>query len=364
MKITHITEGWTGGISTYVKTLIENQSASDNYSRITLIYSANRTKSNLDDEFNGNSKIKLISYNSSRNPLKFMSIAKNISKLLDEENPDIVHLHSTFPGVYGRIFKKFKTIYCAHGWAFTQDISTAKKCIYGFIEKILALKTDAIINISRNELEAAHKHKIKCPVNIAILNGVAQKNDDSTHSLDNIDKTKINIGFIGRLDHQKGFDLIEPFFRENAPENITLHVIGEADRNSDKSFPKCDNIKYYGWVDNNLIDSYINSFDAVIMPSRYEGFGLVAVEAMRNSRAVIVSNRGALPELVIQGFNGYVFDLDNVDQELKNILSTATKESFKKMGENGQSAYFASFTSTRVFKEIENVYKAVINRVV
>lgn len=53
-----------------------------------------------------------------------------------------------------------------------------------------------------------------------------------------------------------------------------------------------DNVESIGWINHDEIDSYYSLFDAVIIPSRWEGFGLVAIEAMKNAKAIIVSNRG------------------------------------------------------------------------
>ena len=50
------------------------------------------------------------------------------------------------------------------------------------------------------------------------------------------------------------------------------------------------------------------------MPSRWEAFGLVAIEAMKYGKAVIVSNRGALPELIEDGKNGFVFNFEKAEQ--------------------------------------------------
>ena len=46
---------------------------------------------------------------------------------------------------------------------------------------------------------------------------------------------------------------------------------------------------------------YYAAADGLVVPSRWEGFGLVAIEAMRAGTAVIASDRGALPELVEHG---------------------------------------------------------------
>lgn len=355
IKAVHITEAWTGGIATYVKTLIDYQTQSDEFAEVSLIYAENR-------KFTGAGNAKLYKYTSSRNPLKFFSIAREINKILQEINPDIVHLHSTFPGVYGRLIKKFPTIYCAHGWSFTQDVNILKKLIYAVFEAFLAKRTDAIVNISNNEYKAAKKFGVMAKYNFTILNGVEDIKEPSQSSKIKANKEVINIGFIGRLDHQKGFDIIEPFFRENQFNNIKLYVIGEAERSYAVTYRGCDGIEYLGWVDNKDIGSYMAEFDAIIVPSRYEGFGLVVIEAMRSGKPVIVSNRGALPELVKEGINGHIFNIDYVEEQLSPIIKALDKKTLAQMGRKAREIYLEKFTSKRFCDETTGIYNKVLGR--
>lgn len=97
---------------------------------------------------------------------------------------------------------------------------------------------------------------------------------------------------------------------------------------------------------------YYAACDALIMPSRREAFGLTAVEAMQFGKPVIASNRGALPELVQDGVNGYVFDLDSEDG-LKNCLLGLSKEGLRRMSGNAREVFHSSFTAARMVDETE-----------
>ena len=89
---------------------------------------------------------------------------KEVRKIIKKEKPDIVYLHSSKAGAIGRIAlmfsKKIKIFYNAHGWYFNAQISKKKKIVFRIIEKILAIKTDKIINISKSEYDSAIKYKI------------------------------------------------------------------------------------------------------------------------------------------------------------------------------------------------------------
>lgn len=106
----------------------------------------------------------------------FNAIIK-INKILKNIKPDIVYLHSSKAGAIGRISLLFnhkaKIIYNAHGWYFNAEIGNKKKKIFAFIEKILSYKTDAIVNISKNEYDTAIHYKIASKKKMYIIeNGI------------------------------------------------------------------------------------------------------------------------------------------------------------------------------------------------
>ena len=78
------------------------------------------------------------------------------------------------------------------------------------------------------------------------------------------------------------------------------------------------------------------------MPSRWEAFGLVAVEAMKYGKAVIASDRGALPELIKNGENGFTFSMETRDS-LKNVLDLLDKNQLRQMGYKAEKLFFSHF---------------------
>ena len=129
---------------------------------------------------------------------------------------------------------------------------------------------------------------------------------------------EISIAFVGRHDRQKGLDILLDAISRFPSPRIHLHVIGKAvcgrRREDEARFATpSSNVTFHGWLDRKAIVELLRKVDAVVMPSRWEAFGLVAIEAMRAGVPVIASNRGALPEVVQDGVGGYIFDLDDRD---------------------------------------------------
>jgi glycosyltransferase involved in cell wall biosynthesis len=119
-----------------------------------------------------------------------------------------------------------------------------------------------------------------------------------------------------------------------------------------------ESVRKVGWVRPEDIDRLYQSADAVVMPSRWEGFGLVAVEAMRNAVPVIGSNRGAIPEIVRHGETGIIFDLD-APGELTRVLGSLTRADLRRMGANARRDYDLKFTSSRMAESLDELYRKV-----
>ncbi|MED4217266.1 glycosyltransferase [Priestia megaterium] len=348
-------------MATYLTEVLKYQQSSEEISDVSVVLS--------DYEVNKNdyNYINSYFYNYVRKPKYFINAIRELSRIIKKETPDIIHVHSTFAGVFTRLLLIFKrkrplVVYCSHGWSFTMDIPRWKKNVFGIIERLLAIKTDLIINISKNELNNSLFYKLPLNKSVVIYNGIKNKKSLSVSELPKLklESSKINLLFIGRFDKQKGLDILIDFFSKNEFSNIKLYLIGDSVlNNSVLNLP--NNMVSIGWVDNDMIDSYYEMFDAVIVPSRWEGFGLVAIEAMRNKKALLVSDRGALPEIVKDGLNGYIFNIDNYD-ELKSTLLKVSKEELMLMGQRGYDLYLDNFTSEKMNREIINQYSLLAKK--
>lgn len=355
MRILHVGEYVNGGVATYLRTLLNGLQKYNNIESYLLIseYKSQKNWENITK--------KVFYYKYKRSITNIFSAIKQIHEVIEKVNPDIIHVHSTWAGLFVRLpylfrKRKAKIIYQSHGWAFLMDTSNYKKYIYALVERILSIPTDKIINISNYEQNQAIKYGLDKNKMIMIYNGVEDKINRSNLKL-NWNKNKINLLFVGRLDRQKGLDLFLDVYDKMKLENMHLYVIGTSVL--DNNLPNNTKyVTYLGWVDNKDIDAYYQACDAVIMPSRWEGFGLVAIEAMRNSKPVIVSNGGALPELVKNNINGYIFSLKN-KFSLKNILLKIDKDKLKIIGLTNRNLFLKKFTNKQFVANILDLYKNI-----
>ncbi|MFS0870627.1 glycosyltransferase [Paenibacillus xylanilyticus] len=356
MRILHIGEYVVGGMATYLNEVVAYQRQ---HFDVYLLMSAYNSATSFDLEPD-----RIFQYKYKRHPKHFFSAMWQIHQTIRKLQPDIIHIHSSFAGLLARSLffvqpRKARIFYCSHGWAFLMDTKPLFKKGYLLIEKLMAYKTDVIINISKHELESSIQLGLSASKSRLVYNGVREREVNSRIPLVEAEREPdvVQLLFVGRYDRQKGLDLLLQTLNEN-PElqnYIRLYVIGDSVlENNEWIFP--DNVIRLGWVNNADIDRYYQQCDAVIMPSRWEGFGLVAVEAMKNRKPVIASRRGALPELVEHGENGYLFDIE-YSHELLHILKHLNKDELKIMGEAGYALYKDKFSAERMNEELVNLYQ-------
>lgn len=132
------------------------------------------------------------------------------------------------------------------------------------------------------------------------------------------------IGAIGRLDRQKGFDtLIKAFTQINDPE-IALHIYGQGNQEQKLRALAAEDsrIQFRGFVD--PLTALAN-VDAVAIPSRWEAYGLVAIEALSGGRALLVNEIDGLQDHLPYGAKAVAgTSVVNWQSAIRKLISNST----------------------------------------
>ncbi|VVO03199.1 glycosyltransferase [Pseudomonas fluorescens] len=364
MKILHATEVEIGGTVSVLMTLLQNQLTSGTIQSSICLVPEKQLESLIDIPSSNINTYK----RSGRNFLSFFSFIVSLIKITLKEKPDIIHLHSTFAGILGRIalapllpFTKAKIIYCPHGFSFLMDGSNKKKKIFSIIESLLSKITHKIICVSDYEKKSAINAGIEADNIVVIHNGVSN-NDSSVEAIVEypFSGNNLNLIFVGRLDPAKGFDTLLAAMKHLEGEPVHLTVLGI----SGSEIPdeaRSANISYMGWCNQEEMRPYFTYADVLVLTSRWEGFPMVVLEAMNFSTAVVASNCTSLSESVKHGLTGFLFPTSD-HEKLAEIISNTPIEKWNQLGSNGRKYYLDNFTSEKMTQSTYNLYKSLLDK--
>lgn len=206
--------------------------------------------------------------------------------------PTIIHTHTEIPDLSIYLFhficpwhrNYIRTIHNTELWNEWKSIG--EKVERFFIKH----NSNVAISESVKECYERNYHANNIPL---IYNGVAVKEQKSFPQLIS---GKKNILFAGRLEEQKGIKtLVEVVNRLKDNKEYFFHIVGNGSQKDELSKLKGDNFKLY----NKIYDlaSYIGSFDYIFMPSKFEGLGLIAIEASLARTPSIINSCIGLKEV-------------------------------------------------------------------
>jgi len=357
LKILHLVEAWHGGIASYVHPLIQAQSNLGHQ----VVLAADEHLLDADPRlFN----CSIETYKASRNPRRFRGIRVRLSEIVRTCAPDVLHAHSTFPGVYTRFPHALhpRIIYTPHGWSFLKKDSPAwVRWGYGRVERWLASRARVVMCMSFEELNRARALGIDPDRLTMIHTGI---NDCFAEAINSNQAAGVqgdrglNIGFFGRLDYQKGADLL-PALADRLATDSTLHVFGSEVRGRRPLQPH-PRIRRYGWVAHEALAAHMASMDVIIIPSRWEGFSLTALEALRAGVPIIVSNLTSLSEVVVHGYNGLIMH-DFSAEHLAGLLVGLSIQDCRRMGHNARRVFQEAFTFDRFHRQVMALYQAALS---
>ncbi|MCU0448373.1 MAG: N-acetyl-alpha-D-glucosaminyl L-malate synthase BshA [Bernardetiaceae bacterium] len=118
-----------------------------------------------------------------------------------------------------------------------------------------------------------------------------------------------------------------------------------------------EDVRFLGKLE--LIEEVLSVADVFLMPSEKESFGLAALEAMACEVPVISSNTGGLPELNIHGVTGFLSNVGDIDDMVRNTLVVLDEANLPRFKENAL-ARAREFDVDHIRPMYERVYERVL----
>lgn len=291
------------------------------------------------------------------NPIQDLKVIKELRKIKDAVNPDIIHLHSSVAGGIGRLAfkscKDYKLVYTPHGYAhILMGRPSSPKCmLYKIFEKILGLRDCITLTCCKSEDDVAKTLTkktayVETGVNVSDLRATIDPVQPEKHE-------KFTVYAMGRMCVQKQPNLFNEIAKR-VPEARFLWI-GNGELEAELT---ASNIEKIGWKPRHEAIALGKGADIYILCSLGEAIAMSLIENMYMGVLCMVSNTMGNKSVIKDGINGYVC---TTADEYAARIKECMKDFPQKLAEQGAKDVINHYNTERMRTDYINFYYDVIN---
>jgi glycogen synthase len=204
-----------------------------------------------------------------------------------------------------------------------------------------------------------------------VVEGIGRRADEE---LGSVAEARAGVLFVGRLEPRKGFDVL----LEAIPRVLAVHpdarfrIAGSdlrltstdraiADRYSAQKGSDDGGLEFLGEISDHELSEALRQSAILVVPSRYESFGLVAVEGMMHGCAVIASDVGGLREVISNGVTGLLTAPGDGQALATAIVRLLDDRALcGRLASAGQKSFVTQFEISSVAGRIEQMLRSAV----
>jgi glycosyltransferase involved in cell wall biosynthesis len=301
---------------------------------------------------------------------EYISFSLNCAKKIKKVELDLVHGQTMYSFGYAR-HKHLPFVLTIQGPQLTElrTIISSKLTINHLItdtfsvmmEAYAAKSADAIIVDSFRSKQTVSKEYGVPSGKIKVINKEGVDCSKFQVSVCNSNE----ILFVGRLHERKRIDkLIHAFAKVKlAVPDAKLKIVGSGElekklRTLVKNLGLWDDIQLTGFVPDTELPSHYANASVFVLPSAYEGFGIVLLEAMASGLPIVSVKTGVAETVIRHGWNGYLVDYETMADAIIKLLTD--KPLCQKMGVRGRAIVKQRYTWGKIAHDMIKVYEEVM----
>jgi glycosyltransferase involved in cell wall biosynthesis len=329
----------------------------------------------------------MLSMNEKSSSIKNYRVINQLKKVIIHGKYDIVHTYTPVMGLYGRIAAfRAKTPIVIHsvlGSLMAPGVPLVQRIFYFVSELITSRMVDLFITLTDADAHTIVKYRFASKENVGLLKyeyGV----DLNKFNPDNIDRIHLEdvrkehhiqdgvpvIGFVGRMIGAKGIlDLFQAYEQIRA-KGIRAKLIFLGDvlpsvsdrksytllKNHVKESGFEDDVIFLGWHED--IPFYLSLMDVVVLPSHYEGFPRIPVEAGAMKKPSICTAVSGAKVAVEEGTTGFIVPIKNPERLAEAIQKIITNPNLaRKMGNAARQRAVDLFDQNKTVDQQVQIYQ-------
>ena len=308
-----------------------------------------------------------------------------VREFFDNFQPEIVHIQDHYPlsrdviraaqnlGIksvgtnhfipgnlagYSKWISNIKPLYNWVGWRWMLEV-------YNRVD-IATAQSKSAAALIRNRGLRAPVFPISCGINLRRFRPDPSIDRRACRERYGVDPDRKVFLFVGRVAGEKNLDVLLRAISLLKRSDIQLAIAGHGTALAGlkilaEKLKLGDRVRFTGMIPDEDLPVLLNSVDIFVMPSEAELLSLATLEAMACGRPVLLANAMALPELVTEGVNGYLFESANPADAARCIeLLANQREHWPEMGKASlEKAQFHGLD--RTVKQYEMLYEKLLS---
>jgi glycosyltransferase EpsD len=251
---------------------------------------------------------------------------KQLIDIINNHNIQFIHCHNPVGGLLGRMVARktnVQVIYTAHGFHFYRGAPLYRRIVYYLAERIMARFTDALITINEEDYQASRRFSLRKGGKRHYIPGVGLDLEKfKPYSAEEREKNRQEIGIsqgvfhlatIGELNDNKYHEVVLQALRIMKRENKRLGEVIRYTIWGDGYYKERLEGEIKGLEDVVTLREYtldapkaLSTVDALVFPSKREGLGMIALEALAMKIPVIANDNRGTREYMRHKINGYI----------------------------------------------------------
>ena len=234
-------------------------------------------------------------------PLRDGIALRELYRVVEELQPDIIHAHSSKAGALTRIAYRASgppVLYSPRGYSFLRlDVSGVHRFIYRSLERFLAGPNTVTVACGLGEFEASARNGIKTVLVPNLLEELAP-------AVRACQAGPLKVVMLGGIRPQKNFPLFAQIARDSRLSEFQFVWIGGGPTPSFVSVP--ENLTVTGWVSRDEALAHLREADVFAQTSLWEGLPIGVLEGMMMGLPLLAFPAVGNSDLVIDGYNGFL----------------------------------------------------------